>query len=569
MRTISLNLVFTLSLALLMLSVVSVLSWFFYHQEKSLLFSELQRHGLALAENLAYNAEYSVLFRDLDVLEKLLDGIVQDRDVLFALIVDNDNEVVTEKALFSLPTHRKQVLERVGEILTSTPGVPFTEDHDGTLYDIFIPILVPTLETEAVNEPDEEGTGSAIRSTSVPLREISGIAVVGFTFDGVRESLREIQQQVLQLAVVVMVLAVILARVLVNSISRPIERLAAGTRRIARGELSQDVEVAFPREIGELAHSFNHMMHDLRRSGEELERWTGTLENRVQERTQEIERKNQRLTELLEKMQNMQKQLVHSEKMASLGQLVAGIAHEINNPVNFISSNMRPLKEYISAIKALLLEYEQHSDPGREHGERLRILKADMEFDFLIEDLDDLIEDVEHGAIRIKRIVQALRNFSRLDEAELQTVDIHESLDTTLNLLGHIYGSRIVVHKEYGQIPPVECYAGQLNQVFMNLLANAGQSIARTGNVWIVTSHDGTSLSVVIRDDGEGIPADTLPKIFDPFFSTKDVGEGTGLGLSISYGIIEKHQGEMTVESKPGEGSQFKISIPLKLSTQA
>ena len=567
MRKISLNQIFTLSLALLMLSVISGLSWFFYHQEKSLLLGELQRHGLALAENLSYNAEYSLLFRDVDALEKLVDGMVQDRDVLFALIVDTNNEVVVEKALSPYPKHREKVRERVGEILAFTPNVPFTEHHDEEVYYIFIPILVPTLEEDEFESFEQAAPdGPDIRPMSVSQREISGIAVVGITFERVTESLRDIQQQVLQLALFVLVVAVIVARLLVNTISRPIEKLAAGTHRIARGELSREVQIAFPREIGELAQSFNQMMHDLRSSRKELERWTGTLEKRVQERTWEIEQKNQRLTELIDKMKKIQEQLVHSEKMASLGQLVAGIAHEINNPVNFISSNVRPLKGYISDMKSLIMEYEQQVDVASEAFEHIKRLKSEIEFDFLVDDLDDLIEDVENGAIRIKRIVQDLRNFSRLDEAELKTIDIHESLDTTLNLLGHIYGNRIVVHKEYGSIPPVECYAGQLNQVFMNLLANAGQAIPRTGNVWITTSCDETTLCICIRDDGKGIPEEALPKIFDPFFTTKDVGEGTGLGLSISYGIIEKHQGEITVESEPGHGTQFRITIPLKLS---
>ncbi|MCP4400719.1 MAG: HAMP domain-containing protein [bacterium] len=568
MKKISLNQIFTLSLALLMLSVISGLSWFFYHQEKSMLLGELQRHGLALAENLAYNAEYSLLFRDVDVLEKLVDGMVQDRDVLFALIVDTDNELMVEKALSSYPKHQENVRERVEEILTFSPNVPFTEHHDEEVYYIFIPILVPTLEDETFGTLNGEHSGPDIRAMTSPQREISGIAMVGISFERVTESLREIQRQVLQLALFVMVLAVIVARLLLNTISRPIRKLAEGTHRIARGELSREVQIAFPREIGELAEAFNQMMHDLSSSRKELERWTGTLENRVQERTQEIEQKNQRLTELVEKMKKIQEQLVHSEKMASLGQLVAGIAHEINNPVNFISSNVRPLKGYISDMKSLILEYERQSDASSEAFECIKRLKSEIEFDFLVDDLDDLIEDVENGAIRIKRIVQDLRNFSRLDEAELKTIDIHESLDTTLNLLGHIYGNRIVVHKEYGNIPAVECYAGQLNQVFMNLLANAGQAIPRAGKVWIETSCDESSLCIAIRDDGKGIPEEALPKIFDPFFTTKDVGEGTGLGLSISYGIIEKHQGEIMVESEPGKGTQFSLKIPLKLSAE-
>jgi hypothetical protein len=285
----------------------------------------------------------------------------------------------------------------------------------------------------------------------------------------------------------------------------------------------------------------------------------------VQERTHEIQEKNTQLTALIEKMKRIQEQLVHSEKMASLGQLVAGIAHEINNPVNFISSNMTPLKQYIHDMKQLIAQYDTQWTPESQQ-QALTAFKEDIEFDFLIEDLDVLLQDIETGAARIKHIVQDLRNFSRLDEAELKTIDLHESLDTTLNLLGHMYEKRITVHKHYGDLPPVECYAGQMNQVFMNLLANAGQAIPQTGNVWITTRYDGQQVVIRIRDDGNGIPDEILPKIFDPFFTTKDVGEGTGLGLSISYGILEKHQGEIQVESEVGQGTEFIITLPVNLS---
>jgi len=531
-----------------------------------MLFHEIQRHGLSIAENLAYNAEYSVLFLDVEVLEKLVEGVMQDRDVLFAMIVDTKGEVIVEKALAAFPERRQNVHSRVSEILAYTPNIPFTEHH-GNVYYLFIPVFIPTVQADSAEYSDKASGPDILPMTDQP-REASGMAVVGISFDRMTESLREIQQQGVQLSLGILVFAILVARLLVNTISRPIERLAAGTRRIARGDLSRDVRVGFPREIGELAQSFNQMMQDLRSSRKELELWAQTLENRVQERTREIEQKNARLTELIEEMKRIQEQLVHSEKMASLGQLVAGIAHEINNPVNFISSNITPLKNYISNIKLLIRECEQQVQRHQKSQQTLDVVKHNIDFDFLMADLDDLIHDVETGATRIKRIVQDLRNFSRLDEAEQKTVNIHESLDTTLNLLGHIYEKRVTIHKQYGEIPPVECYAGQLNQVFMNLLANAAQSIPRVGNVWISTSCQGDQVRISIRDDGKGIPEDTLPKIFDPFFTTKDVGEGTGLGLSISYGIIEKHQGEITVKSQVGEGTEFVVTIPLDLSTR-
>ncbi|GAK54650.1 putative signal transduction histidine kinase [Candidatus Moduliflexus flocculans] len=560
-QRISLNQIFTLLLILLMLGVISGMTWFFYHQERMLMFRELQRHGFSLAENLAYNAEYGLLFKDNDLLEKLADGAMQDRDVLFAILVDEQGDMLVEKSLQSIPELRKAVIQRIHEIMKDTPSVPFTA-HSDQMYQIFIPVFVPTVEKDAGGTPNAAQADDPIQPQETQPRETLGMAVVGISFDRVNDELKDIQKQVIQLAFLVLGVAIVVSRLLVEMIGRPIERLVAGTHRIARGDLSREVQVGFPREIGELAQSFNHMMADLDASRKELEFAAQTLEQRVHDRTQEIEEKNLRLTELVETMKRMQDQLIHSEKMASLGQLVAGIAHEINNPVNFISANITPLKQYVQDLKTLIFEYEQRFQEESATDEAIVRIKREIEFDFLVDDLDVLIQDVETGATRIKHIVQDLRNFSRLDEAELKTIDLHQSLDTTLNLLGHIYEGRITVHKDYGDLPLVDCYAGQLNQVFMNILANAGQAIAQKGNVWITTRLQGSYVSITIRDDGAGIPDDVLPKIFDPFFTTKDVGEGTGLGLSISYGIIEKHRGEITVSSNVGEGTAFTITIP-------
>ncbi len=556
MKKASLTHIFSISLTLFTLCVIGAVTWFFYLQERAVLLRELKRHGRSLAENLAYNSEYSLLFLDADNLKKLADGVVQNRDVRFAMIVNIQGTVVAENALQQFPQSHQKVLERVSEILNTSPAIYFTEDYEAG-YHIFAPVFMPG--------EDQDGV-VGIRPGIAEQRELLGIVVVGISFERLTELVQEIQKQVFGLALFIVILAIIVSRFLVKTISQPIEKLAEGTRRIARGDLTCEVKLSTPAEIGVLALSFNQMMHDLRSSRQELEGWTQTLENKVQERTQEIEEKNRRLTELVETMKRMQEQLVHSEKMASLGQLVAGIAHEINNPVNFIASNITPLKQYINDIKTLITRYDQCCDSDGEKQKELEGLKAEIDFDFLIADLDDLIQDVGTGASRIRRIVQDLRNFSRLDEAELKTIDIHQSLDTTLNLLGHIYENRIMVHKKYEATPHVECYAGQLNQVFMNLLANAAQAITRRGNVWIMTQNAAHKVKISIRDDGRGIPEEVLPKIFDPFFTTKDVGEGTGLGLSISYGIIEKHQGEISVKSHVDEGTEFTITISQKLS---
>jgi signal transduction histidine kinase len=623
MRKTSLSQTFTLSITLFTLCVVGAVAWFSYQQGESVLIGELQRHGVSLAENLAYNSEYGLLFDDVEGSKKLVDGVVQDEDVLYAVILTAEGGIIAEKGLYQYAKLERIVQKRFPEflkwveehpptpprrgILTPDPAqegkqppTPFDsaqdrplkgEEHpptplkggvhmtriydpesDDDIYDIFAPVFFTPTIPETSDALEKIKGMLSLGSGTTSERELLGVVVVGISFDRATLLLKQIQRQIVGLAVFIVVLAIIIARFLVKTVSQPIEKLARGTRRIARGELTQEVQINRPDEIGELAHSFNFMMHELRFSRQELELWARTLEQRVQERTYEIQEKNQRLTELIQDMKRIQEQLVHSAKMASLGQFVAGIAHEINNPVNFIVPNITPLKNYIADIKHLMSHYDTIQDLPPEKQAEIESIKHNIDFDFLIDDLDNLIKDIEAGAGRIKHIVEDLRNFSRLDEAALKTINLHESLDTTLNLLGHLYENRITVHKHYGTVPPVECYAGQLNQVFMNLLANAAQAIDRRGNVWITTSvqnsERGQEVHISIRDDGRGIPEDIIPKIFDPFFTTKDVGEGTGLGLSISYGIIEKHYGELTVTSAVGEGTEFVITIPQKLSSK-
>ena len=578
-RQNSLNRTFTLALTLLTLCVIGAVTLFSYRQSKSALTGELQNHGLVLTRNLAYNSKYSLLFTDVADLQKLTDGVAQDKDVRYVVILSAEGNILAERDFYKYAKLERLTQQRVPEFLAVVNAAPdpaqtmklHAPDPADGVSDILAPVFAPTVDSTANLTPPPP---TALDRATGNARDLLGVVVVGISFERINGLLRRAQTQTFGLALFIVALTIIVARFLVKTISQPIEKLASGTRRIASGDLTQEVHIHTADEIGELAHSFNRMMHELRHSRQELELWAQTLEQRVQERTHEIQEKNQRLTELIAEMQKMQEQLVHSAKMASLGQLVAGIAHEINNPVNFISANITPLKNYIGNLKQFILDYTQMNPLDAARQAEIERLKHALDFDFLMADLDDLIQDIAAGAGRIKQIVQDLRNFSRLDEAELKTINLHESLDATLNLLGHLHDDRITVHKQYGAIPPVECYAGLLNQVFMNLLANAAQAIPTRGNIWLTTSIRNTNLAagqppricIAIRDDGRGIPEDVLPKIFDPFFTTKDVGEGTGLGLSISYGIIEKHQGEITVASRVGAGTEFTVIIPQKLS---
>jgi predicted ATPase/signal transduction histidine kinase/tRNA A-37 threonylcarbamoyl transferase component Bud32 len=302
-----------------------------------------------------------------------------------------------------------------------------------------------------------------------------------------------------------------------------------------------------------------------------------SVEQKVQDRTQELNEKNERLEQTLLELKMAQAQLIQTEKMSSLGQMVAGVAHEINNPVSFIYGNLNPASEYVKDLLNLIKLYQQHyPEPAEEIIEEIETI----ELEFLIEDLQKLLDSMKVGAERIRDIVLSLRNFSRLDEAQMKSVDIHEGIDSTVMLLQprlRKEGGRlgIEVIKNYAKLPLITCYASQLNQVFMNILTNAidalvsirdgAENAAKQLTITISTEVKDRNYAIIkIADNGPGMSNEVVKKIFDPFFTTKPVGSGTGLGLSISHSIVvSSHGGKFTCVSAPGEGSEFIIEIPI------
>jgi len=284
----------------------------------------------------------------------------------------------------------------------------------------------------------------------------------------------------------------------------------------------------------------------------EAERYKKTLEER-----------NAELAKRKAEMEHLQAQIVHTEKMASLGQLAAGIAHELNNPAGFIYGNMEFLRECVAGLEELLCVYDNATLPAPLAAE-ISAVKARIGYQQSLEALSSIVKDCYEGADRIRDVVQNLRLFSRLDEAEFKKVDLHEGIESTIRLLGRYFSnSSIELHRDYCGLPLVDCYAGQLNQVWMNLLVNAIHAVGHDGHIRISTRLNNRNVLVTISDTGKGIPPEHLDKIFDPFFTTKPVGEGTGLGLSITYGIVERHGGSISVESCPGLGTTFTIELPV------
>ncbi|UKO97527.1 sensor histidine kinase [Nostoc sp. UHCC 0870] len=304
------------------------------------------------------------------------------------------------------------------------------------------------------------------------------------------------------------------------------------------------------------------------------------LEVRVEKRAEELRKKNAQLTQTLQRLQQTQIQLIQTEKMSSLGEMVAGIAHEINNPITFVKCNINYVKEYSQHLLTLIGSYQEYySHPP----ENIQAQIKDIDLEFIQEDFVKILNSIEIGTDRVEKIVKSLRNFSRLDEADIKAVDIHEGIDGTLMILSHRLKAidkqpEILIIKEYGVLPLVECYPGLLNQVFMNILTNAidalhEYNLQRTVNevknnpsaIWICTQQLNDSwIQIRIIDNGIGIPENIRDKLFDPFFTTKAVGQGTGLGLSISYQIVvEKHSGKIYCNSTSKEGIEFVIEIPI------
>ncbi len=312
-----------------------------------------------------------------------------------------------------------------------------------------------------------------------------------------------------------------------------------------------------------------HVNQELQQSQQELRLKAKNLE----ETNRKLEATQKHLKNTLKNLKNAQAQLVQSEKMVSLGQLTAGIAHELNNPINFIYSGTKALEISMTDVSEVLSEYEAIT-PENVTQQLVKIdeLKEEIEFLEVREELPSMLENIKNGANRTAEIVRGLQTFSRLDENDIKAVDLHQNIDSTLVILRNQYKERIQIDRCYGDLPPVECLPGKINQVFMNVLANAVQAIENEGTITIETTFaapitiaktEVPTIKIMIQDTGIGIPSEVQHKIFDPFFTTKDVGEGTGLGLSITHGIVKKHHGKIEVQTELGKGTKFVIYLPV------
>ena len=363
---------------------------------------------------------------------------------------------------------------------------------------------------------------------------------LGVSKRSVQEVLKNIKYAFFTVIGTIIILLIGLSFIISRMLLKPLLDLVEVIQTMDPDKELVQLPVSSDSEMGLLTESFNNMFKRVHQSQNQLKGSIG-----------ELEKANAEIREA-------QSQFVHTAKMASLGQLVAGVAHELNNPIGFIHSNMGSLRDYSEKLINIIKASEKKTKKGLEE------IKKENEFDYIVKDMPKLIKSCEEGTRRTREIVLGLRNFSRLEEARLKEVDIHEGIKNTLNLLGGELKNRIEVKKKFGKIPLVHCYPSELNQVFMNVLSNAAQAIEGEGTIEIKTKKAKNKVEVVIKDSGEGIPSELIEKIFDPFFTTKELGIGTGLGLSISYGIMRKYGGEILVHSQVGRGTRVTLIVPIE-----
>ncbi len=412
-----------------------------------------------------------------------------------------------------------------------------------------------------------------------------GMVHIGVLSEVVNKEIRALIQRSVLLSSIFIIFTVLIV-ILFNRhiVLAPLRSIMIALAHFGKGELDYKIDLKQTDEFGELAKTFNKMTENLNIVTASRDDLDAQIKERIkaekalQEANKGLALNERALKNILydlrkahDELKSTQKQLVQSEKLASIGQLAAGIAHEINNPVGFIGSNLSTLEQYIENISEIMRALENFKQVVEQKdlnkAEKIRVelqeLEESLDIEYILNDLDSLLRESKEGVERIKKIVMDLKTFSRSDDEIRIAANINQVIDGTVNIVWNEIKYKAELNRKYGEVPLVECNTQQIGQVFINLLVNAAQSIADKGVITIETYKRENEVVVEVSDTGKGIKKELLAKIFDPFFTTKEVGKGTGLGLSISHEIITKHNGTITVESEVGKGTKFTVVFPV------
>lgn len=522
---------FVLIISFLILFTSIILSGFLIQKQSNLIQSELEKRARSLVKNLAYNSEYGVLIENEKLLATLIEGLIREEDVIYAQIFDREGNILAQMDHRKL--HKNQKLDQ--EIISTTlkeegffGEYHFTGVGQSGIYD-----LAYSIKTTSVEMPKEEL--GVVFNKDIDLKHLEkkiGVARIGLSLGTMKKEISRMTNIVVLLTSLVVAIAILLTFALVNLIIKPVDKLVGATERIAKGDLSQVVEVDRKDEIGKLAQAFNQMTTSLKESRKQIEDYSRNLERKVEERTKELK--------------EAQALLIQTEKMAAVGQLAAGVAHELNNPLGGILGYSQFAIEKISSKTPQDLT----SDDVSTYTQYLR--------------------DIECQSQRCKTIVQNLLKFARASvEDSFEPLDLNLVVQDTLIFTKHQLDMAKVklILELTDSLPPIMGSSNQLQQVCTNIILNALQAMPQGGELKIVTGvkeiESKRTATIEFKDTGYGIDQENLRKIFEPFYTTKKPGEGTGLGLSVSYGIIRDHNGEILVESETGKGTTFRVMIPV------
>jgi two-component system NtrC family sensor kinase len=524
---------FVVVVSLVIITSMLIISGYVIKRQNEIYRVELEKRVRALVANLAYNAEFGVILESKSELDNLIKGVMRTDDIIYVVITAEDGRILAEMGEDLSRGAKEITIDHENREMPGKFEVAQYTDNGGTEF-IEMGHPIETIRQSVSRENLGAVSGLDVGFDENDLETIGNVRV-GMTLANLHREINKSQTAAILLTLVVVISAIIIMTAFVRIITRPIESLVDITDQISKGDLNRAVEIERSDEIGLLAESFNRMIESLKKSQMEIEEYNRTLEEKIIERTRELE--------------DAQAQLIQSEKMAAIGQLAAGVAHELNNPLGGI------------------LGYAQFNLEKIQDKAAANITDKDLK------SYQRYLKDIEMQTRRCKAIVQNLLKFSRTSQTiDFTDTDINAVLDDTLTFMEHqLMINQINLRRNFdSKLPTIMGNPSQLQQVFTNVIINAmhaseaGSEIAITTKFSPPLGEFSGAVEISISDYGQGISEENMKKIFEPFFTTKEVGKGTGLGLSVSYGIIKEHGGEIKVNSTLGEGTIFTIIIPLE-----